>query len=139
MLYFAYGSNMNLQQMKFRCPHACLLGWGCVPDWQVTECRFANIEYHCGAKLYGAIFEISHKFDWNVLDWYEGFPKSYVKTALRFYWFDTLQADIAVIYKMTQRYQMRNRGISYTADYRSICSQGAIDCRLPVNVFSPIS
>ncbi len=32
-LYFAYGSNMCVQQMQHRCPHAVALGPACLSDW----------------------------------------------------------------------------------------------------------
>ena len=34
-LYIAYGSNLNLEQMKFRCPTAKLVGKGIVENYEL--------------------------------------------------------------------------------------------------------
>lgn len=34
-LYIAYGSNLNLNQMKYRCPTAKLLGVGVVKNYEL--------------------------------------------------------------------------------------------------------
>ena len=36
--YFAYGSNMNLDQMGFRCPHARVAGTVCLEDYRLAFC-----------------------------------------------------------------------------------------------------
>ena len=36
LLYFAYGSNMNLDQMAFRCPDAEVVGVVRVDDYRLT-------------------------------------------------------------------------------------------------------
>ena len=34
-LYVAYGSNLNLEQMKYRCPTAKLVGTGVINDYEL--------------------------------------------------------------------------------------------------------
>lgn len=34
-IYIAYGSNMDMEQMKFRCPDAQLLGTGILENWRL--------------------------------------------------------------------------------------------------------
>ena len=43
-LYIAYGSNLNLKQMKYRCPTAKLVGKGVVENY---ELQFKGMP-HCG-------------------------------------------------------------------------------------------
>ena len=31
--YIAYGSNLNVRQMRMRCPHATILGTANIKDW----------------------------------------------------------------------------------------------------------
>ena len=50
-LYFAYGSNMNLNQMAFRCPEAEVVGVVRVDDYRLTFCgsREAMLTVSSGA------------------------------------------------------------------------------------------
>ena len=32
--YIAYGSNLNVAQMRMRCPHAAILGTACLTGWE---------------------------------------------------------------------------------------------------------
>lgn len=59
MLYFAYGSNMNLAQMRRRCPGAHFCGRGVLHDYRLVERCFADIEEATGASVHGAVFEIT--------------------------------------------------------------------------------
>ena len=33
--YIAYGSNLNVQQMRMRCPNASILGTAVLKDWEL--------------------------------------------------------------------------------------------------------
>ena len=33
--YIAYGSNLNVRQMRMRCPHATILGTANLKDWEL--------------------------------------------------------------------------------------------------------
>ena len=56
-LYIAYGSNLNLKQMKYRCPTAKLVGKGIVENYELQfkgmpHCSYATIApfpLHCGS------------------------------------------------------------------------------------------
>ncbi|MEM4332153.1 MAG: gamma-glutamylcyclotransferase family protein [Candidatus Micrarchaeia archaeon] len=84
--YFAYGSNMNLGQMRKRCHGATfitkakLFGYKFVYDGNSITSRgaVANIVESTGDIVEGAIFEIDDKCE-KALDWYEGFPTAYQK------------------------------------------------------------
>ena len=88
MIYCAYGSNMNIEQMAFRCPDAKVIGTGIVPDYLLmfrgAKARaYANIQPDRSAvKKYDGVpcvlWYISEK-DEKSLDRYEGFPQFYYK------------------------------------------------------------
>ena len=48
MLYFAYGSNLNLHQMLGRCPAAKPLGRFDLDDARLVFCGVADVEYADG-------------------------------------------------------------------------------------------
>lgn len=82
-LYVAYGSNLNLRQMKYRCPGAKLCGVGEVKDYELQfrgqpHGAFATIVPTKGASVPVAVWEISAKNE-AALDRYEGYPSHYFK------------------------------------------------------------
>lgn len=84
--YIAYGSNINLSQMSYRCPNARLVGAKIMTNWRLTFRRhnagYANIEKDTGSKVPILIWEITEKCE-KALDRYEGVPTFYVKKNLR--------------------------------------------------------
>lgn len=83
MYYIAYGSNLNLEQMAFRCPNSKIVGTGKLRDWQLVFNYHADI---IEAEEEGSIVPILvwdvPTEDWASLDRYEGFPRYYVKKTL---------------------------------------------------------
>lgn len=85
-LYIAYGSNMDEEQMAFRCPTAKLLGKSEVKDYQLMfkgslTGAYATIEPNEGSTVPVLIWEIE-KADEARLDRYEGYPTFYYKKNL---------------------------------------------------------
>lgn len=81
MKYIAYGSNMNTQQMKYRCPDAKLLGTGYIHGAQLEFYIHATVipARNIDSVVPVAVWDISPA-DEEMLDRYEGFPRYYVKT-----------------------------------------------------------
>lgn len=77
-LYVAYGSNLNLEQMAWRCPMAKVVGVGSLKDYQLTFRRVATIEPEKGAVTPVGVWEITPR-DEMALDVYEGYPRMYRK------------------------------------------------------------
>ena len=42
-LYIAYGSNINLEQMKYRCPHSKIVGTSEIKDYELEFRGVATI------------------------------------------------------------------------------------------------
>ena len=81
MRYVAYGSNLSVEQMAHRCPHAKIVGTAVLKDWRLVFRFHADIEPCKGYEVPVLIWKIS-KSDEKRLDKYEGFPKYYVKKYL---------------------------------------------------------
>ena len=83
-LYFAYGSNMNLEQMAFRCPDARVLGNVRLEGYRLAfrmnggHRGVATVLPEEGCHVDGVLWEISPR-DEKHLDFYEGFPHLYSK------------------------------------------------------------
>lgn len=78
MLYVAYGSNMNLEQMDWRCPNSELIGTGIIKDYRLVFNTHADIIPTQGAYVPVVVWDVPAQ-DWEYLDVYEGYPKYYVK------------------------------------------------------------
>ncbi|KAL2181605.1 uncharacterized protein P884DRAFT_190976 [Thermothelomyces heterothallicus CBS 202.75] len=59
-LYFAYGSNLWMEQMARRCPSSYLVGRAVLPDyqWQINERGYANAVPRAGCAVHGLVYEL---------------------------------------------------------------------------------
>lgn len=86
-LYFAYGSNMNLDQMGFRCPNAKVVQNVRLKDYRLTFCGrnpdsgVATILPEEGSHVDGVLWKITQGCEVS-LDHYEGYPYLYGKEAV---------------------------------------------------------
>ena len=85
-LYIAYGSNMDVKQMAYRCPNAELIGESEVKDYELLfkgsqTGSYATIEPKKGKTVPVLIWKITAK-DEQSLDLYEGYPTFYYKKNL---------------------------------------------------------
>lgn len=81
--YIAYGSNLNIPQMRMRCPQARIIGTGELKDWRLLfkgsrTGSYLTIEREDGFTVPVAVWEVTRK-DERALDRYEGFPAFYYK------------------------------------------------------------
>ena len=120
MLYFAYGSNLNLFQMKRRCKDSIFLKKINLKDFRLTfrsKYRAADIEPKQNSIVPGGLFEIS-KSDEKKLDVYEDFPVLYIKHYFYYY------GKKVMTYTMTKKSKFRYP----TERYLNIVKQGYKDC-----------
>ena len=85
--YIAYGSNLNVQQMRMRCPFATVLGTAELDGWELLfrgskTGSYLTIEEHEGGRVPVTIWEVTDA-DEAALDRYEGFPTFYYKREMR--------------------------------------------------------
>lgn len=78
MVYFAYGSNLCLEQMKKRCPEAIPMVGVHLNNYKLTYNKYADIVPCNGEKVYGAIYEISIN-DLKILEKYVEYSDLYEK------------------------------------------------------------
>lgn len=81
--YIAYGSNLNIRQMRMRCPSARIIGTSMIPDYELLfkgsrTGSYLTIEPKEGSRVPVAAWEVSVE-DEAALDRYEGFPAFYYK------------------------------------------------------------
>ena len=78
-IYLAYGSNLNMEQMKYRCPYAIPLGLSVLLGFRLLfrggkECAVATVEPYDGGSVPALLWEITPR-DEEALDRYEGWPR----------------------------------------------------------------
>ena len=122
MLYFAYGSNLNLFQMKRRCKDSVFLKKINLKNFRLTfrsKYRAADIEPKKNSIVPGGLFEIS-KSDEKKLDVYEDFPILYKKHYFYYY------------RKRVMTYTMARKSVFTfpTERYLNIVKRGYKDCGL---------
>ena len=122
MLYFAYGSNLNIFQMKRRCKDSKFLKKIKLKDFRLTfrsKYRAADIEPKKNSIVPGALFEIS-KSDERKLDIYEDYPILYKKFYFKYY------SKLVMTYTMTQKTPFTFP----TERYLNVVKRGYKDCKL---------
>lgn len=76
-LYAAYGSNMDADQMKFRCPHSPNVGTGWLPGWRIAfggesigwEGALATIVEDPGEQVYVVLYDVPQEDVARLDDW----------------------------------------------------------------------
>ena len=122
MLYFAYGSNLNLFQMKRRCKDSVFLKKYELKGYKLnfrSKYRAADIEKSKNSLVPGALFEIS-KSDEKKLDVYEDYPILYKK--LYFTYYNKTVMTYIMVNKTEFRYP--------TERYLNVVKRGYKDCKL---------
>ena len=126
--YLAYGSNLNVEQMRYRCPDARVLGTAWIYDYRLLfkgskTGSYLTIEQEDGAKVPVAVWEVLEA-DEQRLDIYEGTPDFYYKTEMPITYTGIQtrkeKAVVAFVYIM---HEHRPFGIP-SSRYVDICSQG---------------
>jgi gamma-glutamylcyclotransferase (GGCT)/AIG2-like uncharacterized protein YtfP len=86
MIYFAYGSNMNGEQMQSRCPGHRLLGVARLPHYTLAFTRWsrawnsgtADILPQRGEQVFGVLYDLSTD-DLKRMDKLADYPHSYIR------------------------------------------------------------
>ena len=60
-LYIAYGSNINLEQMKYRCPHSKIVGTSEIKDYELEFRGVATIVSSKGSTVPVLIWELDER------------------------------------------------------------------------------
>lgn len=136
-LYIAYGSNLNLEQMKYRCPTAKLVSTGsienCAMDFRrLSSNAYATIYPKEGSFVPVAFWEIDQEAE-RALDIYEGYPRFYYKRTFQISSTNGSLRD-AMVYIMNSK---ATSGIP-SSRYIKTIYQGYLDVGLNVKILSDI-
>lgn len=126
--YVAYGSNLNFEQMKIRCPDAKFIGKGVINDYELVfrgsySSAVATVEPKKGQKVPAGVWSISKRDEIN-LDRYEGYPHLYDKKIIEINGENS--SEQAIIYIMNAGHVY---GVPNNHYYKTI-EQGYKDCGL---------
>lgn len=85
--YIAYGSNLNIRQMQYRCPTARVVGIATIKGYELLykgskTGSYLTIEKKKGGIVPVAVWEVTER-DERSLDIYEGFPNFYYKKEMK--------------------------------------------------------
>lgn len=128
MLYVAYGSNMNLEQMAYRCPNSKVVCNGKLKGWKLVFNIHADvIKGKKRDSVPVVVWDIADE-DWRRLDIYEGYPSYYVKESVNVI-LDNGNVEKAIVYVMADN----RKGIHPPyLDYFNCIEKGYIDNRIDV-------
>ena len=135
--YFAYGSNLDLPQMKRRCPSSKLISKGTLSGHRLTFNRFssgwgggvADVIQEQDSKVWGLIFEIAYS-DLERLDMYEGCYKD--QTSLYERWkavIDTPDGQVCDVWVYTV--VEKQKFVQPTLEYLQIIKDAAVRWDFP--------
>ena len=126
--YIAYGSDLNVRQMRMRCPDAVISGTAFIPDYRL-RCKgsksgnYLTIEPHSGSQVPVAVWAVSARDERN-LGRYECFPDFYYKKGFSL---DVKQSESRKICKLTAvayiMHEVRKLGLPSTS-YLQTCGTG---------------
>lgn len=131
-LYVAYGSNLNLTQMKYRCPNAVPVSTGFLENWELIyrgskTGAYATIRRKKGSRIPVLIWNIDD-LDEKYLDIYEGYPNFYFKQNI-YVTFSDGKRRKAMVYIMNQSAKPGKPSQKYI----STIKKGYIDNLLDLN------
>lgn len=140
-LYFAYGSNLNPEQIRRRIPEARAVGRATLKGWRLVERLYADIERSRGSRVEGVLYLVT-KTELHRLDLYEGYPNIY--NCFKVIVHAELMGSRAIRYRvpaftyaMTPETRKRRDGTPYPDGYRIVCATGARYWGLP-NAFGAL-
>ena len=122
-LYIAYGSNLNKEQMQYRCPDSKFVGVGMIPHYRLEFRRVLTVIPCPGSSVPVAIWKITVE-DRAKLDLYEGWPHCYRRESLHVNFSDGTCCS-AMAYVMNGGYLAPP-----SASYYKIVADGFRDCGL---------
>jgi gamma-glutamylcyclotransferase (GGCT)/AIG2-like uncharacterized protein YtfP len=127
--YFAYGSNMNTQQMHERCPNSRPIGHAVLRGYTIVERKYADIDISPDSTVNGLVWGIA-KSDLKALDRSKGYPKLYIRYQVAIELRNSTELK-CFVYEMTPRTKTQCEGVPYAKAYRLRCRKTAIEHSIP--------
>lgn len=126
--YLAYGSNLNVRQMRFRCPTAIVVGKGVIKGYRLLfkgskTGSYLTIEKAKGYEVPVAVWKVDEPCE-KALDRYEGYPSFYYKKEIEIDYISIKKKEPrrckAFVYIM---HEERELGIP-SSGYVEVCLEG---------------
>ena len=125
--YIAYGSNLNKDQMKIRCPRAEVVGTGVIKGYELVYRRgFLTLDEKKDSIVHVGIWKITTRDEF-YLDIYEGYPSFYDKKDV-YVKMDDGASIKALVYIMREGFKK----LGPREDYRKTCMKGYKDFGMDV-------
>lgn len=125
--YFAYGSNLNFEQMAYRCPEATAVGTAKLDGYELAFRRgYLTILPKEGSTVEGLIWSVTEQ-DEAHLDGYEGYPKFYDKEVMTVTDMGGKPHEI-MVYTMNEPY--RSQLLPVSSQYIAAVIQGCWDAEI---------
>ena len=108
--YLAYGSNLNLAQMKMRCPDSKKLGTAILEGYRLAfrgrkDNAYLTVEEAKGFKVPLGIYAVTEADEMQLND-YEGFPILYIKKDMKVRVLETNEVVDAFLYIMNKGFEL---------------------------------
>jgi gamma-glutamylcyclotransferase (GGCT)/AIG2-like uncharacterized protein YtfP len=125
ILYCAYGSNLNHDQMAVRCPEAEFAGTGIIKNYRLVFRGVADIEWARGQEVHVGLWRLTDKCV-EALDRYEGYPHLYERGGIEVI---TKKRTVETFF-----YYMNSGSYGEpSTSYLQSIAAGYADCGLPLN------
>ena len=124
-IYVAYGSNINTEQMMFRCPDAEIYATGMVQDYELSFNKVATLQKKKGEEAPALLWKLSSS-DERSLDKFEGYPHKYKKIAVDVKCQDKIVSGMAYVMVNSKDYN------TPTEEYYQRIENGYIENGLPL-------
>jgi gamma-glutamylcyclotransferase (GGCT)/AIG2-like uncharacterized protein YtfP len=130
--YFAYGSNMNWEQMQRRCPSSQFVCVGRLPDYrfaiarhsQLRKCGTANIFPEKGSEVWGIVYQLTDQ-DLILLD---SFEDGYRREQILIH---PINDGLCPLESLVYIAPKEDAPPPPDADYKRLMLEGALHWRLP--------
>lgn len=130
-IYVAYGSNINTEQMMFRCPDAEIYATGMVQDYELSFNKVATLQKKKGEEAPALLWKLSSS-DERSLDKFEGYPHKYKKIAVDVKCQDKIVSGMAYVMVNSKDYN------TPTEEYYQRIENGYIENGLPLEYLDGI-
>ena len=127
--YLAYGSNVSMAQMAYRCPAAIYVATAVLKDYKLLfkgskSGNYLTIEKEKGSKVPVLVWKITAD-DEKRLDRYEGYPNFYYKTTMKVSLQSLIdESDIGEVEALIYIMQEGCKVGSPTVQYYETCAEG---------------
>ncbi len=144
-LYFAYGANLNLAQMRQRCPKPCVVGIACLPGYRIGfyghsvkwDGAMETIVPDPQSEVWGVLYQLD-AFEWQQLDSYQD-VRANGRGAYFHFPVEVQDMQQSVITAITYKKDILGKPERPSSEYLNLIIQGACEHGLPESYVAALS